>query len=244
MKPVRIGCSGWNYKDWRGTVYPEKLPASRWLEHYATLFDTVEVNATFYRLPKRKTVANWVAQTPPGFVFSIKSSRYLTHIKRLKELGVYLERLLEPLEPLRETPKMGPMLWQLPGNFQRDDDRLAAALEQLPAGRHTFEFRHPSWYVAEVMELLRSHGAALTIGDHPKWPFQARELTADWTFVRLHYGKRGRRGNYSRAELDTWRRRIAAWRREAEAFVYLNNDWEAFAVRNATYLRDHLASGG
>ena len=241
MKPVRIGCSGWNYADWRGTVYPKGLPPSRWLEHYATMFDTVEVNSTFYRLPKRDAVANWVEQSPPGFLFSIKSSRYLTHIKRLTELGQGVERFLERIEPLYRSPKMGPILWQLPANFRRDDDRLGAALERLPPGRHTFEFRHPSWFAADVMALLREHGVALTIGDSPKWPFQAHERTADWTFVRLHYGRRGRRGNYSQAELDTWKRRIAAWRRDTEILVYLNNDWEGFAVKNAIYLRDRLS---
>ena len=240
MEAVRVGCSGWNYKDWRSIFYPDGLPAARWLEHYATEFDTVEVNATFYRLPTRDAVANWVEQTPEGFVFSIKASRYLTHVKRLRELPDGIARLCERIEPLLDTPKMGPLLWQLPGNFQRDDERLAAALDALPPWRHTFEFRHPTWFEPDVMAVLEEHGVALTIGDHPKWPFQARELTTDWTFVRLHYGRRGRRGNYSETELEQWRDRIAAWRRHAEVFVYLNNDWEGFAVKNAAWLREHL----
>jgi uncharacterized protein YecE (DUF72 family) len=244
MKPVRIGCSGWNYADWRGTVYPKGVPQSRWLEHYATLFDTVEVNATFYRLQKPEAVARWVEVTPPGFVFSIKASRYLTHIKRLAKLPAGIERLMETLEPLTSSPKMGPMLWQLPESFHRDDDRLCEAIEALPPGRHCFEFRHRSWFAPEVFEILRRHGLALVIGDHPKWPFQKHELTAEWTYVRLHYGRRGRRGNYSERELETWRRRISAWRRKAEVFVYCNNDWEAFAVRNATWLRDRLGGFG
>jgi len=171
MRPVHVGCSGWNYSDWRETVYPKGLPARLWLEHYATLFDTVEVNATFYRLPKRETVAHWVEVTPDDFVFSIKASRYLTHIKRLRDLGKYLGNLLERLEPLLETPKMGPLLWQLPPTFQRDDERLFAALEQMPKLRNTIEFRHPSWFVPEVYELLSSYGVALAIADSPKYPF-------------------------------------------------------------------------
>jgi uncharacterized protein YecE (DUF72 family) len=242
MKPVRIGCSGWNYKDWREAFYPKGVPQSRWLEYYASEFDTVEVNATFYRLPTRETVANWVEQTPDGFQFAIKASRYLTHVKRLRELPKGIGRFSERLEPLLETPKMGPVLWQLPPGFKRDDDRLAEALEALPRWRHAFEFREPSWFAPDVYAALREHGVALVIGDHPKWPFQARELTADWTFVRLHYGNRGRRGNYSEAELETWKRRIAAWRRKAEVLVYFNNDWEAFAVRNARWLRDRLTA--
>jgi len=118
MRPVRIGCSGWNYKHWRELVYPKGLPARLWLEHYATLFDTVEVNATFYRLPTRSAVAAWVEQSPPGFVFAVKASRYLTHIKRLTELAGRVELFYERLDPLVHSPKLGPVLWQLPGTFK------------------------------------------------------------------------------------------------------------------------------
>ncbi|TMM12879.1 MAG: DUF72 domain-containing protein, partial [Actinobacteria bacterium] len=233
MKPVHIGCSGWNYRHWRETVYPKGVPASRWLEHYATMFDTVEVNSTFYRLASTDAVARWVEQTPPGFIFTLKASRYLTHIKRLAGLETGVKRFYEAIEPLVGTRKLGPLLWQLPENFRRDDERLAEALKGLPAGRHCFEFRHESWFRPEVYELLRRHGAALVIGDHPERPFQAYEMTADWTFLRLHYGARGRRGNYSDAELDEWRRRIAGWRADVEVYCYFNNDWEGFAVKNA-----------
>ena len=128
------------------------------------------------------------------------------------------------------------MLWQLPANFKRDDERLGAALAALPAGRHCFEFRHPSWFVPDVSAILREHGAALVIGDHPERRFQSHDLTADWTLLRLHWGARGRRGNYSEAEIESWARTIAQWRRRAEVFVYFNNDWEGFAVRNARTL--------
>ncbi len=131
-------------------------------------------------------------------------------------------------------------MWQLPANFRRDDDALGQLLEILPEGRHCFEFRHESWFKPSVYELLGSAGAALVIGDHPKWPFQARELTTDWTLVRLHHGRRGRRGNYSETELDEWARRLAQWRRRAEVFVYFNNDWEGFAVANALSLKRRL----
>jgi uncharacterized protein YecE (DUF72 family) len=240
VRAVHVGCSGWNYQSWRERVYPKGCPASRWLEHYATLFDTVEVNSTFYRLASRDAVARWVEQTPPDFCFTLKASRYLTHIKRLTELGQGIERFYERIEPLVGTPKMGPVLWQLPENFHRDDDRFAAALESLPPGRHTFEFRHKSWFVPDVYELLRKHGVALTIGDHPERPFQTQEMTADWTFVRFHYGARGRRGNYSRSELEQWRDRLARWREKVEIFAYFNNDWEAFAVKNGLWLRRAL----
>jgi uncharacterized protein YecE (DUF72 family) len=238
MKQVWVGCSGWNYPHWRETVYPKGLPARRWLEHYATLFDTVEVNYTFYRLPPRSAVANWVEQTPKGFLFSVKASRFLTHMKRLTDMGAGLDRFYERIEPLIESSRLGPVLWQLPERFHRDEERLAAALERLPPGRHCFEFRHQSWFAAEVYALLRERGVALVIGDHPERPFQPRELTADWTFVRFHYG--GRNGNYSESELEEWRRRISAWRAHAEVFAYFNNDWEGFAVRNALWLKRHL----
>ena len=240
MKPVRIGCSGWNYAHWRERVYPKGLPPSRWLEHYATLFDTVEVNSTFYRLPRREAVARWVEQTPPEFVFAVKASRYLTHLKRLADLRQGVERFYERIEPLVRSPKMGPVLWQLPANFHRDDERLANALEALPRGRHCFEFRHESWFAAEVYELLRAHDVALVIGDHPERPFQTHELTASWTFIRFHYGKRGRHGNYSERELEEWRDRITAWRSRAEVLAYFNNDWEGYAVQNGLWLKQRI----
>ena len=240
---IRIGCSGWNYAHWRnGVFYPPRLPASRWLDFYAERFDTVEVNSTFYRLPKRDAVARWVEQSPPGFLFAVKSSRYLTHIKRLLDLDQGLRRFLERIEPLVESPKLGPVLWQLPANFHRDDERLARALERLPPGRHCFEFRHASWFVAETYELLRRHGVALVIGDTPERPFQTHEWTADWTFVRFHGGHRGARGNYSESELREWAERVAGWRGRGDVFAYFNNDWEGFAPRNALRLKELLAA--
>jgi uncharacterized protein YecE (DUF72 family) len=241
VRPVRVGCSGWNYDDWRGRLYPEGLGKARWLRRYAEVFDTVEVNSTFYRLASRDAVARWVDDTPAGFLFTVKASRYLTHVRRLRDIGDGVKRFYERIEPLTDSGKLGPVVWQLPANFHRDDERLSSALRELPSGRHCFEFRHESWFNRDVYELLRKHGAALVIGDHPRWPFQARELTADWTLVRLHHGRRGRRGNYSERELDEWARRIAQWHRRAEVLVYFNNDWEGFALDNALSLRRRLA---
>jgi uncharacterized protein YecE (DUF72 family) len=242
VKPVRIGCSGWNYQDWRERVYPKGCPPSRWLQYYATLFDTVEVNSTFYRLASPKAVANWIEQTPPDFLLTLKASRYLTHIKRLSDLDQGIRRYYESVEPLVGSPKLGPVLWQLPENFHRDDERLANALDALPEGRHCFEFRHRSWFVDDVYELLRRHGVALVIGDHPERPFQSYETTTDWTFIRFHYGKRGRRGNYSETELETWAERIAGWREKVEVLAYFNNDWEGFAVKNGLWMRKALGA--
>ena len=241
MSEVRIGCSGWNYGHWRERVYAKGLPQRRWLEHYATLFDTVEVNNTFYRLPRVDAVRGWVEQTPPGFLFAVKMSRYITHIRRLGGLEQGIPLFYDRIRPLARSPKLGPVLWQLPPTFRRDDERLAATLAVLPEGRHAFEFRHPSWYATEVYALLGEHGAALVIPDSPKYPFRQLELTADWTFVRFHHGARGRNGNYSDTEIAEWAGRIDGWRRGGtDVYAYFNNDWEGYAVRNGLKLRDEL----
>jgi uncharacterized protein YecE (DUF72 family) len=233
-----VGCSGWNYDSWRhGVFYPERCPARRWLEFYARRFDTVEVNASFYRLPTVKAVQGWVDQTPADFVFAVKMSRYVTHVKRLRDLAPSLELFYARVAPLVESGKLGPMLWQLPPTFKRDDERLAAALALLPEGEHAFEFRHPSWFTPDVMDLLRSHRAALVIADRPEiHAFQSHELTTEWAFVRFHWGSRGRRGNYSETELREWAERIRSWP-VTRSYIYFNNDWEGFAPRNADQLR-------
>ena len=242
---MRIGCSGWNYAHWRnGVFYPPRCAARNWLPFYARHFDTVEVNTTFYRLPRETSVARWVAESPPGFTFAVKVSRYITHIRRLREVELHLPLLYARIAPLLRSPKLGPLLWQLPPTFACDLDRLAAALEHTRDGhRHAFEFRHPSWFREETYALLREHGAALVIGDRPQvHAFQTHELTAGFTFVRFHAGTRGRNGNYSHAELDEWAGRLAGWRRDVDVYAYFNNDWEGFAVENARYLQVRLAA--
>jgi uncharacterized protein YecE (DUF72 family) len=239
-RSIRIGCSGWNYESWKDEFYEGK-PPRLWLEHYARFFDSVEVNNTFYRLPLKTSVARWVEQTPPDFLFAVKASRYLTHIKRLTDLAGGVERYYERLEPLVRSPKLGPVLWQLPATFRRDDERLAATLEALPAGRHCFEFRHPSWFAEPVYELLRGHAAALVIADRPEVKeFQTHVFTTDWTYVRFHYGSRGRNGNYSERELEEWAQRFERWSAGVDVLAYFNNDWEVYAVRNALWLKRRL----
>ncbi len=237
---VRVGCSGWQYRHWSGDFYPRELPQDRWLEHYARSFDTVELNNSFYRLPPRSVFAGWRARSPSGFLFAVKASRYLTHIKRLTELGQGVALFYDRIAPLVQSPKLGPVLWQLPESFRRDDDRLGAALAALPPGRHCFEFRHESWFSDDVYSLLRDHGVALVIGDRPERPFQTHEMTADFTLVRFHYGARGRRGNYSESELDHWAEVLREWSRRVDVFAYFNNDWEQFAPRNARGLARRL----
>jgi uncharacterized protein YecE (DUF72 family) len=236
---VRIGCSGWSYQHWKGRFYPGRAPESGWLGLYAETFDTVEVNATFYRLPLRSTVAGWAARTPRTFLFAVKASRYLTHVKRLRDLPAGLARLEERIAPLREADKLGPVLWQLPASFRRDDVRLAETLARLPDGRHAFEFRHPSWFDDDVYALLREHRAALVVADRNGLPEAPWVDTAGWWYVRLHHGRAGRRGNYSPAELERWAERLRS--RSGDAYVYFNNDWEGFAPQNAATLRSLVA---
>jgi uncharacterized protein YecE (DUF72 family) len=230
---IRVGCSGWSYDHWRGVLYPARGSTSDWLRLYAAEFDTVEVNASFYRLPQARTVRRWAEITPTGFCFALKASRYLTHVKRLRDLRPGLARLEERVLALRESGKLGPVLWQLPATFHRDDERLAGALAALDDGRHAFEFRHASWFAEDVYALLREHGAALVVADRaPEAPSPWVD-TAGWFYVRLHYG-RGRRGRYTPAELRDWAARLEA--APGDVYVYFNNDWEGFAVENARAL--------
>jgi uncharacterized protein YecE (DUF72 family) len=240
VKPIRIGCSGWNYQSWREEFYPKGCPPSRWIEHYARHFDTVEINNTFYRLAKPASAGRWVEQTPPDFTFAVKGSQYLTHMKRLQDLERGPGRFFDSVRPLAESPKLGPVLWQLPPTFKRDDERLDTWLERMreyPGERHAVEFRHESWLVPEVYGILHAHGAALVIADDPRRVQIPQVLTADWTFVRFHYGRRGRRGNYSETELREWAARLRDLGTEADVYAYFNNDWEVFAVRNAQRMK-------
>jgi uncharacterized protein YecE (DUF72 family) len=239
QKPVHIGCSGWNYKHWRERIYPAGLPAKRWLEYYAQLFNTVEVNSTFYRLASEKAVHEWVRQTPEQFVFAVKASRYLTHVKRLTNVETGINRFYEPLQALVKEGKLGPVLWQLPESFRRADDRLTGLLAALPPGRHCVEFRHPSWFSDDVYKLLSEHNVALVVADHPDREFGSPVLTADWTFVRFHQGEQDD-GSYSHKQLRRWADQISEWREGAEVYAYFNNDQFGSAVDNGQALKELL----
>jgi uncharacterized protein YecE (DUF72 family) len=230
---IRIGCSGWSYEHWRGRLYPTSGSTSRWLPLYADVFDTVEVNATFYRLPRTQAVEGWARSTQDDFCFAVKGSRYLTHVRRLRSPVEGIDRFESRIEPLRAAGKLGPVLWQLPPTFDRDDERLARFLARLSPGRHAFEFRHASWMDDAVYSLLRDRDAALVIADRGPGSTPPWIETAGWAYVRFHHG-RGRNGNYSRRELETWADRLGE--AAGDVYAYFNNDWEGFAVENARVL--------
>jgi len=238
------GTSGWNYKHWRGVFYPEGLPQSKWLEHYAESFDTVELNNSFYRLPEKDTFESWGRQTPDGFAFSVKASRYLTHLKHLKDPDEPLHRLLDHASGL--GPKLNIVLYQLPPNWNVDLGRLRGLLEilrqapdGLPAPRSAFEFRDDSWQCESVWSMLEEFGVAYCIMDSPGLPLHIR-ATCDYSYIRMHSGGEDTEGNYTYAHLKQWAERIRGLLERGDVYVYFNNDYRGFAVRNALALKDML----
>ncbi len=240
MAKVRIGCSGFMYDHWRGVFYPEGISKKQWLQYYTGVFDTVELNVTFYRLPKRESFTGWYEKSPQGFSFSIKGSRYITHIKRLKEPEEALERFLDVAANLRD--KLSVVLWQFPPGFGLDYDRLRDFLFMLRKYRvrHTFEFRHPGWIVPEVTGLLREEGHAFCMAD---WPGFINELpaTADFVYMRRH-GHGGRYDScYSLEELRKDAARIKGYLKQGlDVYMYFNNDAFGYAPKNAVELKELL----
>ncbi|MFI7416013.1 DUF72 domain-containing protein [Nonomuraea sp. NPDC049684] len=226
-----VGTSGWQYKDWRGVLYPEGVPQRLWLETYAAEFPTVESNNAFYRLPSPETFAAWRERTPGGFVMAVKASRYLTHIRRLTEPEEPVARLMAAAGALKE--KLGPVLLQLPPTLRADPALLDRCLGCFPAGvRVAVEPRHDSWCTGEVREVLLARGAALCWADRLGRPLTPLWRTADWGYVRLHEGLAAPRPSYGAAALKSWARRVeqAGWR---DVHVYFNNDPGGAAVRDA-----------
>jgi uncharacterized protein YecE (DUF72 family) len=235
MSALRIGCSGWTYKDWAGPFYPPGTKDRERLEYYATRFDTVELNASFYRLPSEAMVDGWARRAPAGFLFAWKASRFITHNKKLRDCEDSVDLVFGRMAPLGD--KLGPALVQLPPMLRRDDHRLARFLDLLPKGRRcTVEFRHPSWYDPAVFAILADHDAALCISDHHSAP-SPWEVTASWAYVRGH-GPGGRyRGRYPPAELADWAARLTGWRRQGrDVFAYFDNDIKSAAPLDALAL--------
>lgn len=215
--------------------YPDGLPQSRWLAYYGEHFDTVEINNSFYRLPEKSTFESWREKSPPGFTFAVKASRFLTHIKKLKDPEEPLERLLSHSEGLAE--KRGPILYQFPPRWNIDLPRLRYFLKLLPGDlRHAFEFRDGSWQCEEVWSALSEAGAAYCIMDHPDLPLHIR-TTAGFSYVRMHYGDESEGGNYTGEQLSTWAARVSELLELGDVYVYFNNDQYAYAVENALELR-------
>jgi uncharacterized protein YecE (DUF72 family) len=241
--PALVGTSGWQYGHWRGRLYPRGLAQRRWLEHYAERFATVEVNATFYRLPRPETLEDWARRTPDDFIVAIKASRYLTHIRRLRDPEEPVARLMGVASRL--GPKLGPVLVQLPPGMRRDTGLLAAALKAFPAGvRVACEFRDESWRHDDVWRLLERHGAALCMADRRSRTGEVRR-TADWGYLRLHEGRASPRPCYGPAALDSWARRLARlFGPDDDVFVFLNNDTAGCAPRDARVIARRLARAG
>ncbi|GGS92135.1 DUF72 domain-containing protein [Nonomuraea spiralis] len=226
-----VGTSGWQYKDWRGVLYPDGVPQRLWLETYAAEFPTVESNNAFYRLPTPETFAAWRERTPAGFVMAVKASRYLTHIKRLAAPEEPVARLMAAAGELKE--KLGPILLQLPPTLRADPARLDRCLGCFPDGvRVAVEPRHDSWWTGEVREVLLARRAALCWTDRLGRPLTPLWRTADWGYVRLHEGLAAPRPSYGDAALRSWARRVreAGWH---DVHVYFNNDQGGAAVRDA-----------
>ena len=239
LERLYLGTSGWSYPGWRGRFYPSGLPSRGWLPFYAESFNTVEVNMTFYRLPKPDDFKKWADLTPPGFLFTLKANRQLTHVKKLRNIGhdvAFFYRLAQNL-----GDKLGCILYQFPPAVARDDGLLRDFLAVLsPEFRNVVEFRDPSWYVEDVYGLLREHRATFCIVSSAKVPADAA-LTSDTAYFRFHGLTGGYRHDYSEEELRHWAGVIRATD-TPETFVYFNNDYEARAVRNARRLREILAT--
>lgn len=237
---INIGASGWHYDHWRGPFYPPDLDQNAMLAHYAASLPTVEINRTFYSLPERETLQTWRDSTPDGFVFAVKASRYITHMKKLKDCAEPLARLNGLIEALR--PKLGPLLFQLPPKWRRNTRRLADFLALLPPdGAHAFEFRDPSWFHPEVYEVLARHGAAFCIYDLAGTQ-SPRETTADLVYVRLHGpAQQAYQGSYADQDLAGWAGALSAWARQGrEVWCFFDNDQAGHAPQNAVRLRQML----
>lgn len=232
---VHIGCSGYNYKDWRGKFYPEKMPQKKWLEYYASIFDTVEINNTFYKFPREKALKQWEEIVPSNFRITLKGHRYITHRKKLKDV----ERSVSDFEALTKflKRKMGCLLWQLPGNLHRNDEKLVDFCRTLDGRRkNVIEFRHESWFHEEVYEILREHKVIFCSISSPEFP-EEMITTHKTGYLRFHgKGKKWYDYLYSQKELEGWHRKIQNTNLE-EIFIYFNNDIHANAPKNAEQLK-------
>jgi uncharacterized protein YecE (DUF72 family) len=243
VAPVRIGCSGWIYQHWRGLFYPEKLAVKRWFAVYAETFDTVEINNSFYRLPKPETFAAWRDQAPPGFCYAVKANRFLTQARKLKDCAEPLARQMASFNALK--PALGPILYQLPPRFKINLERLESFLALLPGDvTNVFEFREPSWYCDEVFALLERHGASFCAHDMPGSQ-SPRRAVGPIAYLRFHGGLSKYYGRYSDgALLFCTYCFVGNARGGRPVWAYFNNDPEAHAIDDAQTLRAMVRQAG
>ena len=249
MARAYIGTSGWNYRDWRGSFYPENLPTKRWLSFYATRFDSVEINYTFYRLPSRDACAAWYEQTPDQVRFVVKASRYITHIKRLRDVQKSWDDFLERVDALKL--KLGPILLQFPANFRASEANLESVEEFLEyasrdkSRRLALEFRDRSCFDPKMLRILHRHRAALVISHSTRYPLPEISPTSDFMYFRFHGPKEMFSSGYSGAELRHWARAInSALGRRRDVYAYFNNDAGGHAPRDAQALLQQLQFRG
>ena len=243
MERIRIGCSGWNYRQWRELFYPRGLPARRWFAFYAEHFDTVEINNSFYRLPSAETFAKWRDQAPPDFCYAVKANRFLTQAKKLKDCEEPLERMLDSVRCLGD--RLGPILYQLPPRFRINLERLEAFLRLLPRDLvSVFEFRDRSWLTPETLALLDRYRASFCVHDMPGLA-TGRWASGPVAYVRFHGATGNYRGRYSDQALLSWTDWLVEQaRRGRPAWCYFNNDIDAHAIHDAQTLKAMVAQAG
>jgi uncharacterized protein YecE (DUF72 family) len=238
---IHIGTSGWHYEHWIGPFYPEGISKDDFLGHYLDHFHTVEINNTFYQLPQEKTLIQWRDAVPSGFIFAVKASRYITHMKKLKDPERAVAKFFSRIEALGDT--VGPILFQLPPRWRCNVDRLSLFLKAVPAGyRYAFEFRDPTWFDDQVYEILTEHGAAFCIYDFDRRQ-SPRVVTADFVYVRLHGPDGPYQGQYSTRSLTEWVGAFSAWVNQGkEVYCYFDNDEAGYAAQDAMHLKQMISS--
>jgi len=238
---IYVGTSGWNYKHWKGNFYPENLNQKEWLKYYSDRLKSVEINNSFYRLPDIKTFKNWSNNTPSNFIFSVKGSRYITHMKKLKDPARSSKILFTHIKHLKT--KLGPILFQLPPRWRFTKERFENFLSILPGKyRYTFEFREKSWWNEEVLELLKEHNCAFCIYELAG-TLTPKEITADFVYIRLHGPGDKYQGSYSTKELSGWAGAASSWQgKNKDIYIYFDNDDSGYAIKNALELQEMLSS--
>jgi uncharacterized protein YecE (DUF72 family) len=236
---IHIGTSGWQYKHWKKSFYPEEIAASEMLSYYAGQFSTVEINNTFYQLPTEKTLNKWKDTVPEDFLFTVKASRYITHMKKMKDPQKPVSAFLDRVSLLGK--RLGPILFQLPPNWKCNPERLIGFLRQLPEKyRYVFEFRDPSWFIREIYEMLQDKGASFCIYELAG-SLSPKEVTADFIYIRLHGPEQAYEGSYDTETLAGWAGAISSWQAGGhEIFCYFDNDQQGYAARNGLELQNML----